>query len=83
LFVIMIGPEGIRFVHADELAELLAGQGPRKTKRASHVEPAGEAWQADMSPVGGPVLGPFPSRREALAAEFRYLVEHDIPEPQG
>ena len=29
-------------------------------KRASHVEPDGLGrWHADLSPVGGPFLGPF------------------------
>ena len=38
--------------------------------RASHVErdAAGFSW-ADMGPVDGPVLGPFRSRTEAVAAE--------------
>jgi hypothetical protein len=38
--------------------------------RASHVEPDAESyWWADMGPSGGPVLGPFRSRSEALGAE--------------
>ena len=46
-------------------------------RRASHVEPdASGQWFADMSPVGGPTLGPFPTRSEALAAERRWLEEH-------
>ena len=42
--------------------------------RASHVEPnsAGN-WIADLSPVGGPKLGPFERRTEALAAEIDWL----------
>ena len=43
--------------------------------RGSHVEPAaGGRWTADVAPVGGPVLGPFPHRSEALAAERQWLV---------
>lgn len=42
--------------------------------RASHVEPSGGClWTADLSPVGGPVLGPFHRRSEALAAEHAWL----------
>ena len=42
--------------------------------RASHVEPDAEGfWWADMGPSGGPVLGPFRSRSEALAAEREWL----------
>jgi len=46
-------------------------------RRASHVEPvstnAGTQWTADLSPVGGPCLGPHQSRSEALAAEQSWL----------
>ena len=42
--------------------------------RASHVEPDGSGrWHADLSPVQGPVLGPFDRRSEALAAEREWL----------
>ncbi len=46
-------------------------------QRASHVEPttAGE-WTADLSPVSGPVLGPFASRSHALQAERDWLEHH-------
>ncbi len=42
--------------------------------RASHVEPDLDgSWWADMGSVGGPVLEPFESRSEALAAERGWL----------
>lgn len=59
-------------IYSDDLAGLLA-QGEAQITRASHVEPLGAEWTADMSPVGGPVLGPFPLRGDALAAETAYL----------
>ena len=42
--------------------------------RASHVEPnlVGK-WNADLSPVAGPTLGPFENRTDALAAEVAWL----------
>ncbi len=44
-------------------------------RRASHVEPDAQGqWLADLSPVGGPTLGPFVTRSEALAAEEAWLV---------
>ena len=48
--------------------------GKVEVTRASHVEPnlAGK-WTADLSPVGGPTLGPFVKRTEALAAEVNWL----------
>lgn len=43
-------------------------------KRASHVEPdINGRWWADMAPSGGPCLGPFGARSEALAAERSWL----------
>ena len=45
--------------------------------RGSHVEPDSSGqWTADMSPVHGPVLGPFPSRSDALTAERQWLEAH-------
>ena len=46
-------------------------------RRGSHVEPTvGGQWTADLSPVDGPVLGPFWSRSEAIAAEVEWLRRH-------
>jgi hypothetical protein len=50
--------------------------GKLQITRASHVEPDAEGyWWADMGPSGGPVLGPYASRTEALAGERGWLVE--------
>jgi hypothetical protein len=50
--------------------------GTLKITRPSHVEPdAGGCRWADMGPSGGPVLGPFTSRSEALAAEKQWLAD--------
>ncbi len=55
------------------LGKFLGGE--VEIRRASHVEPAGLEWTADMGPVSGPMLGPFPSRAEALAREVEWLRE--------
>ncbi|MGD9648926.1 MAG: hypothetical protein AB7U73_24655 [Pirellulales bacterium] len=59
----------------DETLDLSALGQPR-IRRASHVEPdeAGQ-WWADLAPVGGPKLGPFVRRSDALDAEADWLVE--------
>ena len=55
----------------------LSSIGRMKIRRGSHVEPIdGGKWIADLSPVGGPVLGPFRFRSKALAAERRWLEKH-------
>lgn len=55
----------------------LSALGRLSIRRASHVEPDSESgWWADLSPVGGPRLGPFPRRSEALAAERDWLEAH-------
>ena len=57
----------------DETIEL-AALGPLEIRRASHVEPTADGhWTADLSPVHGPLLGPFDHRTEALAAEQAWL----------
>ena len=64
-----------RCVYGEELD--LAALGDVEVRRASHVEPdAAGRWWSDLSPVGGPTLGPFRRRSEALAAEQRWLSDH-------
>lgn len=70
----------LRFVFDDRARELLT-LGDASIQRASHVEPTVDCrWTADLGPIGGPVLGPFDSRGEALAAEVaeieRRICEH-------
>jgi hypothetical protein len=58
----------------DETLDLRA-LGRLRISRASHVEPDSDGnWWADMGPSGGPVLGPFGTRGEALQAERGWLV---------
>jgi hypothetical protein len=59
----------------------LACLGVLSIRRASHVEPDSHgAWWTDLSPLGGPRLGPFLQRSLALAAEQAWL-ESNWPEP--
>jgi hypothetical protein len=63
----------VRCIYAEgiDLREI----GKLQITRASHVEPDAEGlWWADMGPSGGPVLGPFRSRTEALGAERGWLL---------
>ena len=65
----------IRCVYGEELD--LQCLGRLAIARGSHVEPiAGGQWTADLSPVNGPVLGPFDHRSESLAAERQWLETH-------
>jgi len=51
-------------------------------RRGSHVEPnTSGQWMADLSPVNGPVLGPFETRSAALAAEIEWLGRHWLTPP--
>ena len=55
-------------------SDALRFEGRAAIRRASHVEPTADStWTADLSPVGGPVLGPYTTRTAALAAEYEYL----------
>ena len=68
-----IGPAGRGRCLYDEALDLRP-LGALHIRRASHVEPDPSGrWQADLSPVGGPVLGPFAARSDALKAERDWL----------
>jgi hypothetical protein len=73
---LVIDRQGIvRGVYAEAID--LAQFGDMAIRRASHVEPdAAGRWWADLAPVGGPTLGPFGRRSEALSAELTWLEEH-------
>lgn len=73
---IIIEPGGaIRCIYSEEID--LAAIGSPTITRASHVEPDQQGrWLADMSPVGGPLLGPYVRRSDALAAEQAWLETH-------
>jgi hypothetical protein len=55
----------------------LQALGRLEIRRGSHVEPDAQGrWHSDLSPVRGPVFGPFEHRSEALAAEHEWLEAH-------
>lgn len=65
----------VRCVYSEEID--LSSLGQLTIQRGSHVEPTADGrWTADLSPVNGPVLGPYSSRSEALAAEQQWLDEY-------
>jgi hypothetical protein len=70
---LVIDPTGeVRCVYDEALP--LAELGRLTIARGSHVEPSEVGqWTADLSPVGGPLLGPFATRSEALSAECAWL----------
>ena len=66
---LLISPGGtIRCLYAETID--LAQIGRASISRGSHVEPDQDGrWFADLAPVGGPRLGPFARRSDALNAE--------------
>ena len=70
---LVILPDGtVRAVYAEDINLGVLGR-PMIT-RASHVEPDEQGhWIADLTPVSGPVLGPFCQRSQALKAEKTWL----------
>lgn len=70
----------VRTIYAELLD--LSPLGKVSISRASHVEPNSQgSWYADLSPLGGPPLGPFPCRSLALAAETEWLSRHWLLRP--
>jgi hypothetical protein len=78
---LVIDPAGtVRAVYSEAIA--LEALGHLHITRASRVEPTEDGrWTADLTPVGGPVLGPFPRRSEALSAEAAWLGRHWLAPP--
>jgi hypothetical protein len=73
---LVVDPRGVVRAVYDEVIDL-AALGHPMIRRASHVEPTPDGrWTADLPPVGGPVLGPFARRSEALQAERAWLEQH-------
>ncbi len=73
--LIVAADGSVRFIYSETID--LRALGVPTIRRASHVEPgAGGCWNADLRPVHGPVLGPFPRRSDALIAEHAWLEEH-------
>jgi len=70
---LLVLPDGtVRAIYAEEIDLGLFGSS--SITRASHVEPDEQGrWSADLSPVKGPVLGPFDHRSDALQAEHSWL----------
>jgi hypothetical protein len=65
----------VRMVYDESID--LSSIGHVNIRRGSHVEPVVCGWwTADLSPVNGPVLGPFKSRSEAVSAEVDWLERH-------
>jgi hypothetical protein len=71
---LVVAADGVARCIYDEALDLRE-IGTLKITRASHVEPDRDGfWWADMGPSGGPVLGPYRSRSEALGAERAWLL---------
>ena len=78
---LVISPDGVvRAIYAEDID--LGALGRTMTTRASHVEPDAEGgWIADLTPVSGPVLGPFSRSSQALEAEQRRLEANWLTAP--
>lgn len=78
---LLIHPCGrVRAIYAETID--LTQIGRVAIARGSHVEPDGEGqWFADLAPVAGPRLGPFPLRSDALKAEAAWLNAHWLLPP--
>jgi hypothetical protein len=80
---LLVGVDGMARCIYDEALDLRE-IGKLQITRASHVEPDAESyWWADMGPSGGPVLGPYSSRSEALAAERGWLAASHVDDPSA
>jgi len=73
--LMVIDPSGhIHCLYGEQID--LSSLGEVTIRRASFVEPDRSGWYADLSPVGGPTIGPLPLRSQALQAEYLWLEQH-------
>jgi hypothetical protein len=77
--LLIVDPRGtVRCLYGEAID--LACLGALAIRRASHVEPDGDGqWWAELAPVGGPRLGPFALRSQALDAERHWLEGRWLP----
>jgi hypothetical protein len=78
--ILIIDPQGgIHCLYSEAVD--LASLGSLSIRRVSHVEPDAQGqWWADLAPMHGPKLGPFPTRSRALDAEriwFEAFLSHN------
>ena len=73
-YCVVVRPDGaVEFVYSDDLRPLLEA-GESTIRRASHVEPTPDGrWQADLTPVGGPVLPATETRQQSLRQETEWI----------
>jgi len=78
---LIVAPGGaVRCIYGESID--LTTLGSPTIARASHVEPDQHGrWWADLSPVNGPLLGPFEHRSLALAAEQAWLEANWLSPP--
>jgi hypothetical protein len=81
--VYTIDEDSCRFVYSPEAISIATRniqENNPTIRRASHVEPDehGE-WWVDLSPVNGPILGPYPpdQRHRALQDEVSWLNQNE------
>ena len=74
-----------RASHVDPTAELtvdartwLLDKYVEMNDHLASASPSKACWWADMMPMNGPVLGPFDTRSDALAAEVAWIDEHGM-----
>lgn len=86
-FYMVVTPGGtLTHIQRDEATRISLRLGTPQITRASHVEPDAEGnWFADMSPISGPVLGPYaPDRRDdCLAAESDWILRNHFHIPES
>jgi len=84
-FDFVIDEDGsVMSIYDDGNRELLEGAGGVVIERAASVEPeGGSKWVADLSLSGGPLLGPFSTRRLALVFESEWLRSYVLGKAVG
>ena len=70
---VYVDPQGdLQFIYQEEIN--MEDLGASTIRRASEVEPIEDSqWCANLARLGGPMLGPFKNRSEAIEAELAWI----------
>ena len=78
---IRINPDGTAVMIYTVDIDIAALGNLQSITRASLIEPTNRnQWAADMRPIGGPVIGAFDKRSDALTAEIYWIEKYILGE---
>ena len=83
------GKNHVRSIYSDEVANIFKASGATiQVRRASHIRVSQtkkgnfQGFDADLTPVNGPIIKNLETREAAIAKEREWLTKNNIPFPK-